>query len=114
MFDYDEAGVNSGESLNKELLWEYKRQYCYIEDASVEDIRSLTYKTNRKVIEDIITQTELNRCCMQYGIDENIGKTLKAKLVCEAISDGRFTPNKTAQGNFKELLGRLVSYYRIG
>lgn len=114
LFDYDEAGVNSGESLNKELLWEYKRQYCYIVDVSVEDIRSLTYKTNRKVIEDIITQTELNRCCMQYGIDENIGKTLKAKLVCEAISDGRFTPNKTAQGNFKELLGRLVSYYRIG
>lgn len=96
LFDFDETGVKSGDELNKELLWEYKRQYCFIEDASNKAIHNQEYKTNKKVIEDVITQTEISRCCLECGISDSIGKPLKAKLVCDAIVDGRFTPNRTA------------------
>ncbi len=65
VFDYDEAGVESGgEYMRKNLCSEYKRQYCYLLDASQDDIdnaklnliNSITELVNIKDLVDVINR----------------------------------------------------------
>ena len=107
LLDYDRAGVKAGEWLKKELLFEYKKQYCYVADVSAEEINGGTYLKKEIEIEDIMTHAEITRCCSECGIAESLGKTLTAKLVCEKILQCKFLPNETARNNFKDLLERL-------
>lgn len=110
LFDYDNAGVRDGEKLKKDLLFEYKKQYCYVADVSEDEVNTKSYRENKVDIEDIMTRDEISRFCSEFDIDKDIGKTLISKLVCEKIMRGEFIPNETACNNFRGLLNRLSSY----
>lgn len=111
LFDYDKAGVESGgEYLRKKLFFNYKRQYCYVADVSEEEIENQSYKTNKYMIEDVMTRSEINRFCEENAY-HNSDKTLTAKLMCNAIETGKFVLSEESKKNFQELFERIFSYY---
>lgn len=112
LFDYDNAGVNSGgEILKKEFLFELNNNYCYVIPVTEDDILNKTYVSSPRMIEDVVTSAELLRFEEQFPDSKNVGKTLKAKLFSTAIGNGEYTPGEECQKNFKELIERLLANY---
>lgn len=110
LFDYDEAGVESGgEYMRKNLCFQYKKQYCYLLDASEDDIEKRLYKTSRYMIEDLMIRSEIERFCAENNCG-NCDKTLTAKLMSNAIESGTFTLSEETKNNFRELFDRIFSY----
>ena len=110
LFDYDEAGVESGgEYMRKNLCFQYKKQYCYLRDASEDDIEKRLYKDSRYMIEDLMIRSEIERFCMENNCGD-CDKTLTAKLMSNAIESGIFTLSEETKNNFKELFDRIFSY----
>lgn len=111
VFDYDEAGVESGgEYMRKNLCSEYKRQYCYLLDASQDDIDKRLYKSSKFMIEDLMIRSEIDRFCLESNCG-NCDKTLTAKLMSNAIEAGSFTLSEDTKKNFKKLFDRIFSYF---
>ena len=110
LFDYDEAGVESGgEYMRKNLCFEYKKQYCYLLDISDDDIEKRKYKSSRFMIEDLMIRSEIERFCSENNCG-NCDKTLTAKLMANAIEAGTFILSDESKKNFKELFDRIFSY----
>lgn len=111
VFDYDESGVRKGgEYLRKEMMLEYKHQYCYLLDVTQEEVNQKTYKNHTYMIEDLVTREEISRFCRENNTSESIGKPLMAKLISNAIELGTFQLNEECQNNFQLLFKRIVSY----
>lgn len=109
LFDYDKAGVESGgEIMKTKMLLEYKVDFCYINNASEEDISKKTYKQNPYMIEDLIVRSEIDRYCreMEYS---NTDKTLTAKIMSEDILSGKFKIGEESKKNFRRLFDLLFS-----
>ena len=114
LFDYDEAGVKSGgEYLRKEMMLEYKRQYCYVLDVTQEDVDQMTYKDSVCMIEDIMTREEINKFCEETNTAKTIGKPLMAKLMSNAIESGIYQIGEECKSNFQCLFDRIFSYFNI-
>ena len=112
LFDYDTAGVKTGgEYLRKDMMFEYKAQYCYLADVSQEDVEKRTYKDSPYMIEDIVTREEINRYCAETNTSSTVGKTLMAKLMSNAIESGSYQVGKECESNFEALFNRIFSYF---
>lgn len=111
VFDYDLAGVESGgEHLRKDFLFEMNKQYCYMKDVSQEDIEKKTYKTDRFMVEDVVTSEEIKRFCKETETSDTLSKALIAKAMSNAIENGQYTCGQTCLANFKALFDRIFSY----
>lgn len=111
VFDYDKEGVEKGgEYLRREMLFELGKQYCYIADVSEKEISEGSYKASPIMIEDIITKTEINRFCLEKKVADNVGKSLKAKLMSNAVETGQYVLGEECIENFKKLFDRILFY----
>ena len=108
LFDYDTKGAEAGEHLRREMLFELGKQYLFVCDVKQEDIDNKTYKT-AYMIEDAVTREEIERFCRETNISPLIDKTLKAKLMCNAIEDGSYIIGEAAKENFKALFDRIFA-----
>ena len=107
IFDYDKAGVETGgEVMRTKMMLRYKTDFCYINDVSEEDISKKTYKQNSYLVEDLMVQSEINRFCEENGCSKT-DKTLKAKIMCDAILSGAFQIGEKSKNNFRELFSRI-------
>ena len=107
LFDYDTAGVKTGgEYLRKDMMFEYKAQYCYLAD-----VEKKTYKDSPYMIEDVVTREEISRYCSETNTSSTIGKTLMAKLMSNAIESGGYQVGKECESNFAALFNRIFSYF---
>lgn len=112
VFDYDAAGVKTGgEYLRKDMMFDYKSQYCYLADVSQEDVDKKTYKDSPYMIEDVVTREEINRYCAETNTSSTIGKPLMAKLMSNAIESGAYQVGKECKSNFEALFNRVFSYF---
>lgn len=112
LFDYDTAGVKTGgEYLRKDMMFEYKAQYCYLADVSQEDVEKKTYKDSPYMIEDVVTREEISKYCSETNTSSTIGKTLMAKLMSNAIESGGYQVGKECESNFAALFNRIFSYF---
>lgn len=112
VFDYDAAGVKTGgEYLRKDMMFEYKGQYCYLADVSQEDVDKKTYKDSPYMIEDVVTREEIDRYCAETNTSSTIGKPLMAKLMSNAIESGAYQVGEECKSNFEALFNRIFSYF---
>lgn len=112
VFDYDDAGVKTGgEYLRKDMLFEYRHQYCYLADVNQEDIEKKTYKAFPYMIEDVVTREEIDRFCAETNTSKTIGKPLMAKLMSNAIEADSYQLGEECKSNFKALFSRIFSYF---
>ena len=112
VFDYDTAGVKTGgEYLRKDMMFEYKAQYCYLADVSQEDVEEKTYKDSPYMIEDVVTREEISKYCAETNTSSTIGKPLMAKLMSNAIESGDYQVGKECKSNFEALFNRIFSYF---
>lgn len=112
LFDYDTAGVKTGgEYLRKDMMFEYKSQYCYLADVSQEDVDKKTYKDSPYMIEDVVTREEISRYCAETNTSSTIGKPLMAKLMSNAIESGVYQVGEKCKSNFEVLFNRIFSYF---
>lgn len=111
VFDYDQAGVESGgEYMRNKLFLEMNKHYCYMKDISQEELQSKTYKTTKFMVEDVVTQSEINRFCEESNTSKTLNKSLIAKAMSNAIDNHSFIPSKESLENFKALFDRIISY----
>lgn len=111
IFDYDKAGVESGgEVLRKDFLFEFQQQYCYLKDVSQDEINKKSYKTNKCVIEDVVTEQEIDRYCEATGTPRDISKTFLAKKMSTSIENREYEPSEQCKKNFTELFERIFTY----
>ena len=112
LFDYDKEGVEKGgEFLRNDMMFEYKRQYCYVKEVCQADIDRKTYKTDTFMIEDVITREEIDGYCEQMGTSKEIGKPLMAKLMCNAIEEGKYCVGERCKSNFIQLFERIFACF---
>jgi len=108
LFDYDNEGVRAGEKMRSKLGCELGVHYCYLQDISQSDIDRRTFMTEKCMIEDLVTAGEINRFCSECNIDKNIGKTLVAKLMSDAVANGSYQLGTECQDKFRELFSRIL------
>ena len=109
VFDYDKEGVvKGGEVLRREFQFKFGKHYLYIKPVEQKDVEQHTYKSSPCEIEDIVTRAELDEFVKSEGIAEKAGKTLIAKLFCNAVEAGTHTFGKQCEENFKNLLDRII------
>lgn len=114
VFDYDDAGVKAGEEhLRKDMMFEYRRQYCYLADISQEEVDRKTYKASTYMIEDVVTREEIDRFCTETNTSKTIGKSLMAKLMGNAIESGAYQLGEECKANFQALFNRIFSYFEV-
>ena len=108
LLDYDTEGAEAGEHLRKEMLFELGKQYLFVCDVKQDDIDNKTYKT-AYMIEDVVARDEIERFCKEASLSPSIDKTLKAKLMCNAIEDGSYIIGDATRENFKALFDRILA-----
>lgn len=112
LFDYDKKGVESGgEYLRKKMLFEYKRQYCYVREVDQAEIEQKTYNDSPFMIEDIVTREEINKFCVDKNISKSLSKALVAKEMGNAIEAGSYKIGNICKDNFNALFERIFSYF---
>lgn len=112
LFDYDTAGVKTGgEYLRKKMMFEFEKQYCYIIDISQCEVDEKTYQTSPCVIEDLITKKEIDSFCDKNNISSETGKSLMAKIICNAVESGEYQLGEECKDNFQKLFNRIFSYF---
>lgn len=110
LFDYDKAGVQTGgEYLRKEMMLTYKSNYFYLSDVSQEEVNQKTYKHSPHRIEDVVTDEEIDRFCMETNTAKSIGKSLMAKVMSNAVELGDYQIGNECRENFQELFNRILS-----
>ena len=111
VYDYDTAGVESGaEVMRKQLFYELNKHYCFMNEVRQEDIDNKTYKTSTFMVEDVMTQSEIDRFCEATNTLRTLSKPLMAKKMSSAIEKGEYLPSDEAVENFKKLFLRIISY----
>ena len=112
VFDYDKAGVESGgEYLRKVFHYEQGKQYCYLKILSQEELEKQTYKTEKYMIEDVITRQEIEHFCLIKNIPIDTGKVLLAKLMSNAVETGEYVLGEECINNFKTLFEYIFSCF---
>lgn len=112
VFDYDKAGVESGgEYLRKEYHYEQGKQYCYLKRISQIELENQTYKTEKYMIEDVITRQEIERFCSLKRIRTDTGKVLLSKLMSNAVEAGEYVLGEECTNNFKTLFEYIFSCF---
>ena len=107
VFDYDQEGVEKGgKKLEESIIGELNREYLYLKDVSKEEIENKTYKSERLTIEDLITNSELERFKAENTLTD-IGKTLIAKLFSDALENGAYECGEECKSNFTSLFKRI-------
>ena len=61
------------------------------------------------MIEDAVTREEIERFCREASLSPSIDKTLKAKLMCNAIEDESYIIGDVTRKNFKALFNRILA-----
>jgi len=61
------------------------------------------------MIEDVVTREEIEKFCRESTLSPSIDKTLKAKLMCNAIEDGSYIIGDAMKENFKALFDRILA-----
>ena len=108
VFDYDDEGVkNGGEYLRNNMMFEYKKQYCYLANVTQDDVDNKTYKDSPYMIEDVVTRTEIEKFCAETNTSNTIGKSLMAKLMSNAIESGNYKVGEKCKSNFEKLFKRI-------
>lgn len=110
VFDYDDAGVKAGEYLGKEMMLDYNFHYCYLADVSHDEVEKKTYKATSYMIEDLVTREEIDKFCAEMGATNTIGKSLLAKLMCNAVEANTYQLGEESKSNFRALFNRIFSY----
>jgi predicted ATPase len=111
IFDYDEAGVKTGgEDMQSNFGFSQNAEFCYLFDATPEDLEQRTYLQNKVEIEDLVGRDEIRRFNQLRGNSNELGKTLTAKLMCNAFSVGEFTFSDETLERFRTLFSRIESY----
>lgn len=106
-FDYDKEGVEKGgEYMRKELFYELGKQFIYLKDVNEDEIEASTYKTIPYVIEDLVTKEEINEFCSTMNVSTNTSKTLLAKLMSNAVEQGKYVLGEECCENFKNFFSR--------
>lgn len=107
IFDFDEEGVEAGGNKIKDIFNScIGESYNYVVDVSESNIEKKEYKTNSKMIEDIVTREEIDKFCSTNGCSK-LSKTLVAKLLSNAVENGSYKLGKKCINNFKNLFIRL-------
>ena len=107
IFDYDKEGVErGGNKLEESLIGELNKEYLYLKNIRREELEKKTYKTDSCVIEDLITENELNRFKEDYSITIK-GKALIAKLFSDALESGDYECGEECSKNFMALFMRV-------
>ena len=44
--------------MRKQFVYEFNKQYCFMQDVSQQDIDNKTYKTTKFMVEDVVTRSE--------------------------------------------------------
>ena len=112
VFDYDKAGVETGgEYMHKNLFFELGKQYFYLADVTQDDIDSKTYNSPNKkcVIEDLVTQNEINRFCSLTNTSSTLSKSLIAKIMAESVISGSYELGDDCKNNFAQLFNRILN-----
>ena len=86
------------------------KHYCYMKDISQEELQSKTYKTTKFMVEDVVTQSEINRFCEESNTSKTLNKSLIAKAMSNAVDNHSFIPSEESLENFKALFDRIISY----
>lgn len=108
VFDYDDEGVkNGGEYLRNNMMFEYKKQYCYLANVTQDDVDNKTYQDSPYMIEDVVTRTEIEKFCTETNTSNTIGKSLMAKLMSNAIESGNYKVGEKCKSNFEKLFKRI-------
>jgi|LSQX01.2.fsa_nt_gb predicted ATP-dependent endonuclease of OLD family len=112
IFDFDKEGVErGGEKMRNSLLYEMGKQYLYIKNIEQRSIELKEYNDSPYMIEDIFGRDTLADFVKQEGLSNNateIGKTLLAKLFCNALEDGSYCVNKECLNRFRNLFSRIL------
>lgn len=111
LFDYDKAGVETGgEFFRTKMFFEMNRQYCYLKDVSQDEIDNKSYRTSKYLIEDVVTQAEIDRFCEATNTAKTLNKTLIAKKMENAIEKEGYVCGEECINNFKALFARIFAY----
>lgn len=111
LFDYDKAGVESGgEFLRTKMFFEMNKQYCYLKDVTQDEVNSKSYRSSKYLIEDVVTQAEIDRFCESTNTSKTLNKALIAKKMENAIENEGYVCGEECIGNFKSLFTRIISY----
>ena len=113
LFDYDRAGVEGGEHMKNNMFFEYGKHYCYMCDVTQEEINTQTYKNSPYRIEDVVTKSEIDTFCASFELSNTLSKSLLAKLMSDAVDDGKYNIGGQCKKNFTELFKRLFESYNI-
>ena len=112
VFDYDKEGVEKGgKKIEQAILGELNKEYIYLKNVSTAEIEKKTYITEKYMIEDLTTQSELVRFKQENALSD-IGKPLIAKLFSDALENGSFTCNDECNNNFTSLFTRIKEITR--
>ena len=107
VFDYDQEGVEKGgNKLKESIIGDINREFIYLKDVNDDEIEKKTYKYEKVRIEDLITESELNRFKEENGLT-NTNKTLVAKLFSDALENGMFVCGEECNNNFRDLFKRI-------
>lgn len=79
----------------------------YLKIVGQDEIEQCTYKTEPYMIEDLVTNEELDRFCLATNTSPTIGKALKAKLLSNAVESGKYVLGDVCCTNFRCLFERL-------
>lgn len=63
------------------------------------------------MIEDVVTQEEIERFCNENNISKGIGKPLMAKLMSNAVEMSNYQIGQQCKDNFEILFRRILSYF---
>ena len=67
-----------------------------------------TYKHNPVTIENLMTQSEIDKFCNEKEISKDIGKPLLAKLINDAVENGTYTLDEECKNNFQILFEQIL------
>lgn len=108
LFDYDKAGVESGgEIMRNKMNLNLNEHFCYVKDITIEEIINKTYKVDTFVIEDLVSQSEIDRFYKEFNY-ANFDKTLTAKIMSNEILSGKFIISEECKNNFRKLFDRIL------
>lgn len=62
------------------------------------------------MIEDVVTEQEIDRYCEATGTPRDISKTFLAKKMSTSIENGEYEPSEQCKKNFTELFERIFTY----
>lgn len=108
IFDYDREGVEKGgESLREHFLYEEGNEYIYLKEVDNSLLEEKEYQDFSYCIEDLVGKEAIANFVRDEELGSEIGKTLKAKLYCDAVSRGDYSLDSNCENRFSNLFERV-------